>query len=755
MVVYKLPSMITDSKLSTPVFTYETDENPDWHFARAHRFLLRSEVAELGLSAYSVTIKIGTESGELFLTSPNRDYPYEGFLALTQGEYWKFIDCLAFSILSGSRVLPIQPVRVIATTGLLNYHYAITSSSGQIGSLNVIYWLNRSNACLNLAFQAELPKLSSDFILAVAPLVDIRHMYSGSEPGKHRVKVKAEKREVYVEKDMHALKIYTPNEVTCVKELKKRHDWFYKLDDGFRVMTPQGVKFRGEHRELFIPALFYIGYPKDGEIIFHVAAEDLEDKIIPQTFGETLRMEMENSSTLNRVFPLKNIGDPQIRNSILARIDAFLRFKTRVLLPQKKIKLSVPEAGAWWFRAVWFRDVYLNLLQNMKTLELLDRRLKLVRDSLLLGVEYFDEHTGRIPNSLPTRASENPSYDSVDSTLLFFSLACKYARKTGDTYFALKVLELFGRTLQAWKKSSTDTVNGSPVIHEDGLLACVPWHSWTDSRIAVVKGNCKVEALPARIPRMWQLEELDSSNPEEVYRLFNTPRFCLPEVNALWIHVLELIENLAKFSGLHNSTIIEDVKGILEPAKNGYLKVFWNGRKNFMYNVVSRDLSRRDETEGSPGMVAATILQHLFPQDKLEMVWRTVKDCLLIYRRTVWLDKYVNEVLPFGVMVKNCEDKIYLDDQQYHGAVVWPRDTPFLIQLLSRLQEYDAIRGLLISNLDHQMSEGVIFYNHELFSLPLGVNPSPVEGFKDNPVPVKNPAQFWSQWVDPYLNYAL
>jgi hypothetical protein len=60
--------------------------------------------------------------------------------------------------------------------------------------------------------------------------------------------------------------------------------------------------------------------------------------------------------------------------------------------------------------------------------------------------------------------------------------------------------------------------------------------------------------------------------------------------------------------------------------------------------------------------------------------------------------------------------------------------------------------GLLVSNLDHMVCEGVIGYCGELFSLPVGRNPSP-SAESENPVPVKNPAQYWSHWCDPFLEH--
>jgi len=60
------------------------------------------------------------------------------------------------------------------------------------------------------------------------------------------------------------------------------------------------------------------------------------------------------------------------------------------------------------------------------------------------------------------------------------------------------------------------------------------------------------------------------------------------------------------------------------------------------------------------------------------------------------------------------------------------------------------VKEILQNNLEHQMTEGAILLCHELFSLPEGKNPSPTTTRK-NPVPVKNPIQFWSHFCDDYL----
>ncbi|HEY9856503.1 MAG TPA: hypothetical protein V6D05_12250, partial [Stenomitos sp.] len=61
---------------------------------------------------------------------------------------------------------------------------------------------------------------------------------------------------------------------------------------------------------------------------------------------------------------------------------------------------------------------------------------------------------------------------------------------------------------------------------------------------------------------------------------------------------------------------------------------------------------------------------------------------------------------------------------------------------------------LLASALEHQQREGVLFYNHELFSLPDGSMDERRRSTGQWLVPVKNPMQWWSQWCDPFLQRA-
>ncbi|MHC1567875.1 MAG: glucosidase family protein [Candidatus Syntropharchaeia archaeon] len=147
--------------------------------------------------------------------------------------------------------------------------------------------------------------------------------------------------------------------------------------------------------------------------------------------------------------------------------------------------------------------------------------------------------------------------------------------------------------------------------------------------------------------------------------------------------------------------------------------------------VFVRDLHGRiDGRWSSAGVVAVSLLKELlFSKDYVVDFLHGVRERLLVRR-----DGKV-----FGVVVIEGE-RGYRSPRDYHRGVVWPRDTPYLIDLLRWIGDKETIKEILESNLSHQMEEGFLFYNAELFSPE-----------NDRLIPVKNPVQFWSQWTDPFL----
>jgi len=122
-------------------------------------------------------------------------------------------------------------------------------------------------------------------------------------------------------------------------------------------------------------------------------------------------------------------------------------------------------------------------------------------------------------------------------------------------------------------------------------------------------------------------------------------------------------------------------------------------------------------------------------------LWEGAISKLMVKKEVKGLKAFRGNKLAFGVLVRPGPGP-YFGDREYHGAVSWPRDTPYLIMSLKGRRD-DLVSEILVSNLDATVSDGALFFVPELYSLD-----------RDAIVPVKNPAQFWSNWVDPYLDFA-
>jgi len=362
--------------------------------------------------------------------------------------------------------------------------------------------------------------------------------------------------------------------------------------------------------------------------------------------------------------------------------------------------IIIPEAGDFWFRQIWLRDLLEVLINNFQTFVKLDN--KKINEIIKWIIKQQDRRTGRFPNF-------KNNYNSVDTSLLFFILSENYLKHFNDKTIEERILESFNLLFKRFSENRIE-INGPPVI-QNYLLYSMPWHSWTDSRISFMG-----KMISTRIPNEW----INEKDLKEICK----PSL-LPEINAMFIRTLKVGEMLGK-----------DIGDFYKKAVERYKKIFQNN--DFLYSIVIND--KKDPTETSMALVSAVLLyNHVFNKKDLEKMWPSIQK-LLVER---------NGKL-FGVLCRNLKDRIYYNDYQYHGAVVWPRDTPYLIKYLKIIGKYNLVKEILESNLEHQMEEGAIFYCNELFSLPEGKNPYPTKN-SNNIVPVKNPIQLWSHFCDDYL----
>lgn len=649
---------------------YKPVENPDWDFARNNFTVLKRVQGALTQSVFSVYY------GNII--GPNRDYKYQGLCCFSGKDYMKFLDCIFFEI-SGVK---LKPKKVVVYPWKCIYQYTANGTK-----VNVEYYLAKTkNDGLSLRVLFGI-KCKGKKELIIKPLVDIREVYQQSCPEEIDVQVKRDTLIAKRKNNFISFKL----EESSINPKKEVINWKYKLGDGFRKKTKFGIRFVSEFNSpVFI-----------GEIKKEVSGKTKLSLIISCNNNEKIDFKKNEKEEIKEIEKL--MRKFKLDKKVQARIIALNKFGI------KKDKHKIPEAGDFWFKEVWFRDLFEGLLSNFETFMKIDK--KYIGKILKWTLSKYDKKSGKFPNFLN-------DMNSADATFLFFILSEKYTQASTDKKLAQKVLKVFNRTIDIFSNNKLKE-DGPPVIRK-GLIYSMPWHSWTDKRILFMN-----KLISARIPSEWMTKN----------NLQNISRPCLlPEINALFIRSLYAGENIAKVAGSMKD--IDKYRKMYNKAVDRYKKTFMNN--DFLYSMVVGNM--QDENESSVAVVSAALLyDHVFDVNDLKNMWPYVQS-LLVKRK--------NKV--FGILVRNSEDKIFLNDDQYHGSTVWPRDTPYLIKYLRIIGKNKMVKEILQNNLEHQMTEGAIFLCHELFSLSEGKNPSPTKTRK-NPVPVKNPIQFWSHFCDDYL----
>jgi glycogen debranching enzyme len=282
------------------------------------------------------------------------------------------------------------------------------------------------------------------------------------------------------------------------------------------------------------------------------------------------------------------------------------------------------------------------------------------------------------------------------------------------------------------------------VLLENGLLLSLPSHAWMNGKRTVWAEGITVTDLPIRVPNSWQVQDLlQLRDSHYTWDNYQYPTFYLPEVNAYWLKALKVAEGLAE--RFEDAELGEEIQQVRQMARLRYKGIFWNAQAHNLYNLVTLE-HRTDGTFSAAAVEAAALLgETVFSRQELEYIWVAARNKLLAKRLIA------GDMAAFGLVAKDSTERVFYNNQQYHEAVIWPRVTPYLIRLLRMLGQQATVQELLKTNLGHQMEEAAVFYNNEMLSLPEGENPFPDAETERNPVPVKNPIQWWSQWCDPYM----
>ncbi|MBM3275986.1 MAG: hypothetical protein FJZ00_12600, partial [Candidatus Sericytochromatia bacterium] len=407
----------------------------------------------------------------------------------------------------------------------------------------------------------------------------------------------------------------------------------------------------------------------------------------------------------------------------------------------------VPESGGWWFRTPWFMSIFCGLMHNWQTLELLGRT-DLIEGAVRLSLKYQHPETGQLPNRIPELKSHQDQwaengrlpaeYYQGSGAIVHLFAWLATARPKLDDVLEGELREAFLRSYRCFKAGDPGKRQGTPVLQDNGLLTTLPSYGWMSGRRHVRAEGINVGDLPLRVDRAWQVEDiLRFRDGHYAWERYQFPTYYLPEINAKWIRMLELGETL-----VDDAALVAELREVRRKAVANYKSLFWNPGVGYLYNLVTRD-GRVDPMVTSCGLEAAGFLgETVFSRQELEQMWQAVKSHLLVMRH------HAGRPAAFGVLAKDSDQRVFLGDEQYHEAVCWPRETPYLVSLLRRIGEQDVVKQLLTTNLDHMLDETVVFFASEILSLPEGVNSAPNPATCHDPVPVKNPMQWASLWCD-------
>ena len=640
----------------------ECSENPDWGFARNLQLILKSLFAEYSSSAFNTSIN----SGLGLLYGGNRDYYWQGLIiGPINGRLIKIIDGVYYKPIDEDI---ISPVSAISCTDRIIYEYRLKD-----GLYRVLLSLRDVDGYVEFDVKASKP---SFFIL----LLDVRDAESMASY-KYTICRRGESMEIDV---LNGLLKVVVRGFDGVEDWGEWMEWIYKLGDGFRALSNGALRFIKHIHPIHIPVIFK---SLSGSLTI----------TIPVGVGRCLKP----SLTLN----LNIDAEPIIRDLIELRIRRLAGFG----IPFNS--LTAPEAGAWWFRRVWIRDLVEGLRWSLKTyIYVLGWGLWIME--LVMELLRITWSSGGTPILQSSRSFSSDAFPQL------INVATELSRLTGNGSLLENVLKLM---FKAVRDLEGDGFSASRIM--DGVIVSKPNSSWIDSMV----GIDGVE-WPMRLPTSW------------IGRVGVECEFALVEVNSLYLEATYRLLSTLTSLGV---AVPQWLKDFHYEIRDGFRKWFTSGGLPPL--TVNIPLRLVDNTLSSAGIVAASILRGIIYED-IGGMWRDVEK--LIVKRRLKCISGGEEV--FGVLTRIDGLKPYLGDMEYHGSVVWPRDTPYLIEFMRGLSM--DVRGVLLNNLDHMVCEGAVGYVSELFSLPLGVNPSPSTDSM-NPIPVKNPAQYWSHWCDPYLDY--
>ena len=290
-----------------------------------------------------------------------------------------------------------------------------------------------------------------------------------------------------------------------------------------------------------------------------------------------------------------------------------------------KAKVPTVIAGYHWFTD-WGRDTMISL----PGLCIPTGREEDIARTLRTFASFA--HEGLIPNNFPD-SGDPPAYNTADATLWLFATTGLLAQ-AGDNEIGA---ELYPTLADIISWHAKGTLFGIGVDPEDGLL-----HAGEEG---------------------YQLTWMDAKVDGWVV----TPRMGKPvEINALWIHALDVMDRLSKQKGVQvlRGADTPDFKALAGQARASFKRRFWYEKGGYLYDVI--DGPNGDDPSLRPNqLLALSLVPGLVTEDQARSVLRVVRAKLLT---------------PYGLRTLSPDDPEYKGqctgdrvarDGAYHQGTVW------------------------------------------------------------------------------------
>lgn len=468
--------------------------------------------------------------------------------------------------------------------------------------------------------------------IRISPVVNSRHFHAVTDKDKlnWNFKQKSFKQSVVIQPSILSSTLIILS--TDGQYLVGRGEWVEEMF--FRVDNSRGESCLDDGYQ---PGCFALNVaPQESKRVFVLVTAGRSENEAQKILSSIPKKPKDLDAMYNReVRRLKKLLARFKKQYINIKIEEWLKWLVLAadcfIVNRESTKAKSVIAGYHWFED-WGRDSLISL----PGLTLVTGRFEDAKKLLLTFKHYCCK--GILPNRFPDHSGDKPTYNTVDATLWYFNAVLQYLKYTGDFRFIQK--EIWNTLKSIVEHHIQGTIYGIH-IEDDGFITHGPQLTWMDA---------VVNQRPV--------------TPREGKTV---------EVQALWYNTLKIMELLS--TRFKQKKEAERYSTMAEKVKKSFEEVFWNPKRDYLFDVVYNE--QKDPSLRPNQVIAVALDFTMLDKAKEEAVVETVW-------RKLWGD-YGLKTLPEDdprYIGRYLGDRVYRD-KAYHSGTVWawllgPFTTAFL-----------------------------------------------------------------------------